>query len=87
MELRGLPNTAGAIECVFAESATAALRVIRDGKAASMAGDRGSMNLWRDDNNQLRGDRCFYMRQMELRTFRNASDAAKWYRRTLKKVL
>lgn len=86
MELRGLPNTAGAIEAVFANSATAALRIIRDGKGATMAADNGSVSLWRDDDGKLRGTRCFYMRDMESLTFKNASLAATWYRRALKKI-
>lgn len=86
MELRGLPNTKGVVEYEFASSASAALRVLRKGKAASDGQRNGAINLWRDDDGKLRGSRCVHFMEVELKTFRTQSQAAKWYRRALKKI-
>jgi len=86
MEVRGLPDTKDAVECVFARSASAALRVVRIGKAATDAGDRGAIDLWYDDNGDLRGTRCVHLAQVELKKFRTQAQAAKWYRGVLKKI-
>lgn len=86
MNLKGLPNTKDPIECEFAHSASAALRVLRTGKAPTDAGNRGAINLWYDDDGKLRGTRCVHLMQVELKTFRTQTAAAKWYRSALKKI-
>lgn len=86
MELRELPDTDAAIECEFASSPSRALRVLRTGKAATDAGDRGAINLWYDDSGKLRGTRYVHWMQVELKTFRTQTLAAKWYKSALKKI-
>lgn len=86
MEMRGLPDTKDAIECIFAHSPSAAIRILRTGKVATDAGDNGAINIWYDDNGKLRGARCVHLMQVELKTFRTQALATKWYRSALKKI-
>jgi hypothetical protein len=86
MYMRDLPDTPGSLDCAFAFSASAAIKVIRTGKVATDAGDQGAISLWYDGKNKLRGSRCVHMAQIELKTFKNQAQAAKWYRQALKKI-
>lgn len=70
----------------FSASVTAALEMIRAGSIATMAGDHGAINAYRDDDGVLRADRSFYMSTRERKTFRNLRTLAKWYRRALKRI-
>lgn len=85
-ELRGLQDTKGDVECVFAHSPSTAIRVVRTGKAATDAGDNGAISLWYDDNGKLRGTRCVHFMEVELKTFATQAKAAKWYKGALKKI-
>lgn len=70
----------------FADTPTAALRMIRAGSVATMAGDYGSINAYRDDNGVLRAERHVYLREAEAKTFRSLRTLQKWYRRALVKI-
>jgi hypothetical protein len=67
----------------FAPSVTAAIQMIRAGSVATMAGDDGAINAYRDDTGKLRGQRMVHMGTRDDRTFRNLKTLAAWYRRAL----
>lgn len=52
-----LPGTQSPKEYESCSSATGAIKALRKGLAATASGDRGAINLWRDDTGQLRGER------------------------------
>lgn len=70
----------------FANSATAAVQMIRAGSIATTAGDMGAINAYRDDAGKLRGQRSVFMSTRDDRTFRNLKTLARWYRRALKLI-
>ena len=86
MELKGLDNTAAAIDYEFAKSSSTAIRLLRAGKAAVDGGEHGAISLWYDDDRKLRGSRCVRWNEVELKTFRTQALAMKWYRGALKKI-
>lgn len=87
MYMSDLPGKAGKHTVPrFATSATDALRLIRSGKIATMAGDHGAINAYRDDDGTLRGQRSVYRATQEDRTFRNLKTLARWYRRALVRI-
>lgn len=87
MYMVDLPGKPGKHEVSqFASSVTAALKMIRAGSIATMAGDNGAINAYRADDGTLRADRSVYMATRESKTFRNLRTLAKWYRRALRRI-
>lgn len=87
MQIVDLPNKAGKHEVSrFADTPTAALRMIRSGSIATMAGDHGAINAYRDDDGTLRANRFIHCREVESRTFRSTLALQKWYRDALVKI-
>lgn len=49
VKLQGLPGTKKHVMACRASSVTGAVRLIRDGKAATASGDNGALNVWKND--------------------------------------
>jgi hypothetical protein len=76
--LIGLPDTAGKRDCQIVRSVSAALSAIRDGEAATAAGDRGSINVWVDDKGRYRCEAMRYMATVNSETPKNLKELKAW---------
>lgn len=53
MTLKDLEGLPGLTEAQYARSRAAAVRAVRNGSAATSAGSRGAINIWRDERGRL----------------------------------
>lgn len=84
--LSGLPNTTGNQDCEIVRSIAGAFKALRRGVAASAAGDNGAINLWYDDDGDLRGERFCFMITQDSQTFQNQKEAGTWFKEALRKI-
>lgn len=81
-----LPGTQSPKEYESCSSATGAIKALRKGLAATASGDRGAINLWRDDTGQLRGERFRFLLLQESAEFGTIASARIWYAASLKTI-
>lgn len=86
MLLVGLPDTTRELEADMVFSPSAVVRALRAGRAATTAGDRGAINIWKDDNNNWRGEVLRFMVSVELKTFKKQAAIGPWFKRWFKRI-
>lgn len=85
--LTGLKGTNGqAIECVFIEKGTDIEGVLGDGLAATSAGGNGALNIYKDDEGNIRCEAMRYCQTMEEKIFGHAKPVIKWADKWLLKI-
>jgi uncharacterized protein YllA (UPF0747 family) len=84
--LAGLPNTTENQDCEIVSTVTAAFNVLRQGTAASASGDNGAINLWYDDDGDLRGERMRFLITEDSQTFSTKKEARTWLKDALQKI-
>jgi hypothetical protein len=82
--LEGLSVTE--IECEFIQKPSDIRKIIKSGKAATAADDKGAINVWRDDAGMIRCNAMAWLRSIEKRQFKTFPGAEKWVSKWLKKI-
>lgn len=85
--LSGLKGTNGKdIKCIFIDKGIDIEVILNDGFAATTADDNGAINVYKDDNGNIRCEIMRYMITLQEKTFENIEDAIKWVDEWLPKI-
>lgn len=77
-ELRGLPGVKGALAVQHVVSVEQALTRIQKRRAVTAAGDKGALNIWRDDHRVLRSNFCRFHTTLDSAVHADADDLRVW---------
>lgn len=87
MKLSNLPGTNGReISCLFIDKGIEIDVVLRNGYAATSANNNGCINIWKDDEGNVRCEAARYMRTLESKTYANIKSAIKWADKWVKEI-
>lgn len=85
--LAGLPGTdGGPRDAEMFSSASAALKILRKGLAATTAGDNGAINVYRDDSNKYRCEMMRHMVSMDAQQFTTQAEVREWLRQWMLEI-
>lgn len=86
--LSGLKGTDGKnIDCIFIDKGADIESVLGDGLAATTAGDNGAMNVYKDNDGNIRCEIMRYMRTIEEKVFTTTEQAVEWVDEWLPKII
>ena len=83
---RGLTDTKGDRECVFVRRVAEISRVIKSGKYATTADERGAIGAWIDDKGKMRCEAMRHLHTIDSQIFKTLKEVKGWYAEWMKKI-
>lgn len=84
-KLSGLKGiSAKEVECKFIEKAKDIERILKSGKAATTAGDNGAINVYLDDEANIRCESMRYRASLEKKVYRSYPAAIAWTKKWMR---
>ncbi len=74
------------IPCEFIKKPSAIRKLLKSGKAATIADTNGAINIWRDDEGFIRCNVMAWMISIEKKKYKTFKDAEKWISKWQKKI-
>lgn len=68
-------------ECIFLEKPSDIIWILRKGLAATTAGSKGAINIWKDDEGYFRCEACRHLVIVESKKYKYISMAEKWVKK------
>lgn len=84
--LKDLPGKPGETKAVFFKQSRAAITAIKNGFAATTAGDNGAINVWIDDKGKLRAERMVYCSTKDSFKKSTVAELEQWIKAALKLI-
>lgn len=86
-QLQGLKGTDGRkIDCMFIESGKEIEVILQNNKAATAADNNGAINVYKDDEDNIRCEVMRYCKTLEEKTFKTFAPAIKWVDKWILKI-
>jgi hypothetical protein len=86
-QLINLKGTNGkAIDCKFIKKGSEIRSILKSGIAATTAGNNGAINIYTDDNGDIRCEAMRFMVSLEEKVFQHIKDAINWTNEWLPKI-
>lgn len=85
-QLVGLPDTSRNIDALFIDKGSDIVVILNNEYAATSAGEYGALNIWKDDNDCIRGEVYRNFNSLDAQKFDSFPQAIKWANKWLKKI-
>jgi len=86
-KLTGLSETSRDIEALFINEGADIRVILMNEYAATSAGQKGAINVWKDDNGVIRAEAMAHFRTLESKRFSKMHYAIKWTDKWLKRIV